>query len=528
MGLNLMNYKKGFTLIELLVVISIISILSIVAFVIFSGVNKKSDDVRRKSDVIAIAKAYENKFSPSLGQYQTLADSQFTSGQIPLDPSGQNYFNQLSANSIGFRVCAALSNNPAQSCSTPADDCYCVDSIQGTYVSGSPAPSPSSSPSPPPPSPSPSPLPSPSPSPPPPCALTSANWSASSVQEGTQVTLTVVGDTNCSSSDVMAFNIRENDTAATDDDFSPDPTPTYTDAIKTWAATWNTVYIDDSDDPFSDPGDEYFFKADLNGDDSFESNPRILQVTQAPPPNQAPSCVSAPTGPSSLNTSQAGLYTSTATDPDGNITGYNFTTSPSSGTPASQNGASATFNWTAPGVPGSVNINLTVTDAGSLQATCPARTVTIIAPSPSPTPTPTPSPSPSPSPTPITIDFESPPTGSLNGQYPTGIINWGTSQWLVGGPYQAMTTKNAWFNSGTSRTFSFVTPKKVVSVLAHTDSGFSSTITLNCPGNFLVSQVVGSNALVTIITNWVNNCTGAVTLTSSAGPDSEFDNLVVQ
>ena len=516
-------HMKGFTLVELLVTISIVAIIALVASVLFGGVAKSANDATRFTDVGMIAKAFEAHYDPSSGIYPGVVDSWFTSGVQPVDPNGSNYLIQYSSGNTGFRVCAALDSHigGVSNCEDDDPTCSCKESTQGRFVAAaSPSPSPIPTASPPLPSPSPSEAPLPSPSPVL-CTITSALWGTSSETEGVSVTLTVTGTNECLGK-TADFVVKEDDVSFGEDVgddnvlINPSSVTFVTNTVnRSWVAEWQSDC-----GGFCNPP-EYYFDATVVGESTMRSG--LLTVTQAPPPNQPPSCVSEPTGPASLNTSQAGVYTSTATDPDSNITGYNWTTSPSSGTPTSQNNVTSTFNWTAPGTSGSVNINLTVTDAGSLQATCPAKTITIIAPSPSPTPTPSPSPSS------ITIDFESPPVGALNGQYPTGVINWGsTGQWQVGGPYQAMTTKNVWYSSGTSKTFTFVTPRKVVSVLVHTDIGSSSTITLNCPGNFLVSQVVGSNALVTITTNWTNNCTGAVTVGSSAGGDSEFDNLVVQ
>src|SRR3989344_9260800 len=97
-------HMKGFTLIELLVVIALVSILAVIAFVVFSGVSGRANDIRRKSDVAAIAKAYEARFVNGL--YSPLADYQFASGNPPTPPEGGKNFNDFST--TGFRVCAAL------------------------------------------------------------------------------------------------------------------------------------------------------------------------------------------------------------------------------------------------------------------------------------------------------------------------------------------------------------------------------------------------------------------------------------
>lgn len=74
----------GFTLIELLVVVSIIAILSIIGIAIFTGVQKQARDARRTSDVDAIAAALETTYR--LGTYQTVNETNFSSGKVPNDP----------------------------------------------------------------------------------------------------------------------------------------------------------------------------------------------------------------------------------------------------------------------------------------------------------------------------------------------------------------------------------------------------------------------------------------------------------
>lgn len=82
--------KKGFTLVELLIVISIIAMLAVVGIVVFQGQQKNARDTRRKSDIQAIAKAMEAGKIPGQINYTPLADSMFTSGSVPLDPTNSN------------------------------------------------------------------------------------------------------------------------------------------------------------------------------------------------------------------------------------------------------------------------------------------------------------------------------------------------------------------------------------------------------------------------------------------------------
>jgi hypothetical protein len=152
-------------------------------------------------------------------------------------------------------------------------------------------------------------------------------------------------------------------------------------------------------------------------------------------------------------------------------------------------------------------------------------TATPFVPTPTPgLPTATPTP-----PSGILVTFE-PLVGQdrlLNGQYPTGLINWGNNKWWLAAPWGPHGTKSISFDSGngTSRTFVFVSPRVLVSLKA---GGVSpSTITLTCAGNAPKVQAIPANTLTTIATGWAVPCT-TVTVGSSNGWDTNFDDLLVQ
>jgi hypothetical protein len=117
---------------------------------------------------------------------------------------------------------------------------------------------------------------------------------------------------------------------------------------------------------------------------------------------------------------------------------------------------------------------------------------------------------------------------ALNGQYPTGVINWGTGQWFLSGPFGKFTTKSVSFNTSgvTSRSFTFVAPRRLVRLDAYNGGSGSTTITLSCAGQASKAVSVPANQVATIDTGWTGTCT-TVTISSSNGWNTNFDNLVI-
>jgi hypothetical protein len=116
---------------------------------------------------------------------------------------------------------------------------------------------------------------------------------------------------------------------------------------------------------------------------------------------------------------------------------------------------------------------------------------------------------------------------ALNGQYPSGVIDWGTNNWYVSGPWAQFTTNSVSYTGPgvTSRTFQMLTPMRLVQLDAFNGGNTSSTVTVSCSGQAPVTVSVGANRLVTIATGWTGTCSGAVTFSSSNGWDTNIDNL---
>jgi glucose/arabinose dehydrogenase/endonuclease YncB( thermonuclease family) len=167
----------------------------------------------------------------------------------------------------------------------------------------------------------------------------------------------------------------------------------------------------------------------------------------------------------------------------------------------------------------------TVTSTPTMTRTPTATPTATMTRTPTSTATSTPTPNPAAAQT-VTFDDKSGQDQALNGQYPTGVINWGTNQWYHSGPWGILTSKSASFNGGTitSQTFTFVTARKLVSLKAYNGGGVATTVTISCNGQ-TKTQSVPAGQIVTITTGFTATCT-TVTLSSTNGWDTNFDDIV--
>jgi hypothetical protein len=127
----------------------------------------------------------------------------------------------------------------------------------------------------------------------------------------------------------------------------------------------------------------------------------------------------------------------------------------------------------------------------------------------------------------VTFDDRAGQDQALSGQYPTGLIDWGTGSWWHSAPWGAFTTKSVSFGSGnaTSASFTLVSPRRLVSLQVYNGGGGATTVTVTCTGQTARTASVASGQLVSIDTGWTGPCT-AVTFGSSNGWNTNFDNLV--
>jgi hypothetical protein len=93
-------------------------------------------------------------------------------------------------------------------------------------------------------------------------------------------------------------------------------------------------------------------------------------------------------------------------------------------------------------------------------------------------------------------------------------------------PWGAFTTNSVSFSGSgrTSAAFTFVNPRRLLRVDAYNGGASTATVTLSCVGQPLAQVSVGPGQVRTIATDWTAAC-GSVTITSSNGWDTNFDNL---
>ena len=116
-------------------------------------------------------------------------------------------------------------------------------------------------------------------------------------------------------------------------------------------------------------------------------------------------------------------------------------------------------------------------------------------------------------------------------QYPAGVINWGSNaSWWHSAPWRKFTTKSVTFNGlGISTaTFSFITPKQLVKLDLFNGGTSQATTTLSCPGMPNKQITLSADQMFTgVATGWTGTCS-QVTISSSNGWDTNYDNLVVE
>ncbi len=128
----------------------------------------------------------------------------------------------------------------------------------------------------------------------------------------------------------------------------------------------------------------------------------------------------------------------------------------------------------------------------------------------------------------ISFDDLANPNRVLSGQYPTGLIDWGSNVWYLSSPWGLFRTNSFSFNGAgrTSGQFTFLSPRRLVQLDAYNGGTSSSTVSVSCTGQPTRQLSVAARQLLTIATNWTSACS-PVTLNSSNGWNTNFDTLLL-
>lgn len=133
-----MQNKKGFTLLELLVVVSIIGLLMAMGTVAFMTAQQRGRDSKRRSDMQAVQKAFEQYHAVNGGVYagcEVMATAEFLPNGLPTDPRPANSY-VCTGNAVSYCACAELEeegsgNASDSSCTYQANgNFFCVNNLQ--------------------------------------------------------------------------------------------------------------------------------------------------------------------------------------------------------------------------------------------------------------------------------------------------------------------------------------------------------------------------------------------------------------
>jgi hypothetical protein len=125
-----------------------------------------------------------------------------------------------------------------------------------------------------------------------------------------------------------------------------------------------------------------------------------------------------------------------------------------------------------------------------------------------------------------TFNDLSPANRPLSGQYPSGVLDWGTNAWYLSGPFGAFGTNSVGFNGAgpTSATVRVLNGRRLLSVDAYNGGSGASTLTVACAGQPTLTVSLAARQSTTLRPVWSAPCAN-VTIGSSNGWDTNFDNF---
>jgi hypothetical protein len=131
------------------------------------------------------------------------------------------------------------------------------------------------------------------------------------------------------------------------------------------------------------------------------------------------------------------------------------------------------------------------------------------------------------SPSYITFDNPHLPSGTpLLGQYPSGVIDWGTGAWQIGAPFGKFGTFTLALADPKAEQaeFSFYAPYLFVGVDAYNDGDSDATVTFRSPENREITFTIKPRELRRLRTKW-RDPSSQVSINLTNGQGLRFDNL---
>jgi len=131
--------KKGFSLIELLVVISIMAILMALGAVTFSTAQQKGRDAKRRADISAVQKGFEQYFAENATYDSNTScttmggDTAFFPAGLPRDPRNSSpYTYSYRCGSTAYCVCSRIEADGTGNSTAAASSTTCSFATSGS------------------------------------------------------------------------------------------------------------------------------------------------------------------------------------------------------------------------------------------------------------------------------------------------------------------------------------------------------------------------------------------------------------
>ncbi|MEX1254906.1 MAG: hypothetical protein WEE64_11270 [Dehalococcoidia bacterium] len=130
----------------------------------------------------------------------------------------------------------------------------------------------------------------------------------------------------------------------------------------------------------------------------------------------------------------------------------------------------------------------------------------------------------------MTVTFDPAPAQlqrPFGGQYPAGVIDWGSDEWWLSAPWEQFTTNSIGFNGRGRTTGSFTLLDTWSLASVDVDNEYrQTTLTIRCTGQPDKVVTLAAHVKTTVQTGWTAPCS-PVTILNTNGWDTNFDNFVL-